>query len=187
VQVPGLVPLHVWQSVATPPPQVLVQHTVSTHVSAVGLCWHISGREQVPPMPWSTSHWCDTRLQKNVVGQSTSALHAPWQAVLPGLHGVVAPQLTGFCAGQAPALQVTAAMAWALGTEPEHDAGAPQEVPFGTAVLQRPAWHVSTVQGLPSLVHGVPLTTFVCVQPVAGTHASALQALPSSQFGAAPP
>lgn len=34
VHVPGLVPLQVWQSVARPPPHALVQHTVSTQVSA---------------------------------------------------------------------------------------------------------------------------------------------------------
>jgi hypothetical protein len=34
VQVPGLEPLHVWQSVVTPPPHALVQQTVSTQVSA---------------------------------------------------------------------------------------------------------------------------------------------------------
>jgi hypothetical protein len=179
--------LHVWQSVVTPPPHELVQHTLSTQVSTDGLCWHISTREQAPPTPWSTSHWCDTRLQNHVVGHSESELHAPWQAVLPALHGVVAPHATGFCVGQLPLLQVTAGTACAFGTAPEHDAGAPQGVVFGTAVLQAPLWHVSTVQGLPSLVHGVPLTTLVCVQPVVGaTHASVLHGLPSSQLNAGP-
>jgi hypothetical protein len=51
VQVPGLAPLHVWQSVVTPLPHVLVQHTLSTHVSTVGLCRHICVRVHAPPMP----------------------------------------------------------------------------------------------------------------------------------------
>lgn len=89
-------------------------------------------------MPWSASHLFVVRLQKNVLGQSTSAVHAFWQAVFAGLHGVVAPHATGFCAGHVPLLQVTAAIACAFGTAPEHDAGAPQGVVFGTAVLQKP-------------------------------------------------
>jgi hypothetical protein len=138
VQVPGLVPLQVWQSVATPPPHTVVQHTVSTQVSTAGLCWHIAVREQLPPTPLSTSQRFVVRLQKKVPGQSASELQAPWQAVLPGLHGVVAPHATGFCAGQFPLLQVTAAIACAFGIVPEQDAAAPQGVPFGTFVLQKP-------------------------------------------------
>jgi hypothetical protein len=50
---------------------------------------------------------------------------------------------------------------------------------------QVPPEHVSlVVQALPSL-HGAVL--LVCVQPVIGLHASSVQTLPSSQFGAAPP
>jgi hypothetical protein len=78
-------------------------------------------------------------LQKNVLGQSTSEVHAPWHAVFAGLQGVVAPHATGFCAGQFPALHVTAVIADAVGIVPEQDAGAPQGVPFGTAVLHKPA------------------------------------------------
>jgi hypothetical protein len=40
------------------------------------------------------------------------------------------------------------------------------------------------VQALPSLQAAV---LGVCVQPIAGSHASVVQTLPSSQFGAAPP
>jgi hypothetical protein len=187
VQVPGVEPLQVWQSVATPPPHELVQHTLSTHVSAWGFCRHMALREQLPPAPWSASHWLVVRLQNHVLGQSMSDVHAPWQPVFVWLHGVVAPQAAGFCAGHVPLLHVTAEICAAFGTAPLQEAGAPHEVPFGTAVLQRPLWHVSMVQAFPSLGHGVPLTRFVCVQPVAGTHASALQGLPSSQFGGAPP
>jgi hypothetical protein len=51
VQVPGLVPLQVWQSVGSPPPHALVQQTESTQVSA-GPAWlHIAVRAQVPPTP----------------------------------------------------------------------------------------------------------------------------------------
>jgi hypothetical protein len=102
------------------------------------------------------------------------------------LHGVVAPQATGFCAGQVPLLHVTAGIACAFGIAPEHDGAAPHGVVFGIAVLHRPPWHVSRVQTLPSLVHGVPLETFVCVQPVAGLHPSVVHGLLSLQFGAGP-
>jgi hypothetical protein len=138
VQVPGLEPLHVWQSVATPPPHALVQHTLSTQRSASGLCWHICVREQLPPAAWSASQRLVVRLQKKVLGQSASVVHAPWQAVLAGLHGVVGPQATGFCVGHEPLLQVTAAMAEALGIVPEHDAGAPHGVVLGIAVWHTP-------------------------------------------------
>jgi hypothetical protein len=125
-------------------------------------------------------------LQKNVVEQSASELHAPWQAVFVGLHGVVAPQGTGFCVGQTPLLQVTDGIAAALGITPEHDGATPHGVVFGIAVLHTPPWQVSTVHTLPSFVHGVPSETFTCVQPVAGLHPSVVHGLPSLQFGAGP-
>ena len=46
VQVPGEAPLHVTQSSGFPPPQAVVQHTVSTQVVPP---WHIVFREQEPP------------------------------------------------------------------------------------------------------------------------------------------
>jgi hypothetical protein len=54
VHVPGLEPLQVWQSVVTPPPQVLVQQTESTQVSACPDWVHIAVRAQVAPTPTCT-------------------------------------------------------------------------------------------------------------------------------------
>jgi hypothetical protein len=53
VQVPGVVPLQVWQSVGSPPPQALVQQTPSTHVFPA---WHWFDPVQVPPGPFFAVH-----------------------------------------------------------------------------------------------------------------------------------
>jgi hypothetical protein len=50
VQVPGVAPLHVTQSVVTPPPHAVVQHTESTHVVPD---WHMVSRVHCPPGPLS--------------------------------------------------------------------------------------------------------------------------------------
>jgi hypothetical protein len=110
----------------------------------------------------------------------------PWHAVPAALQGVDAPQATGFCAGQTPLEQVTAGMACALGMLPEQDAAAPQDVPFATGAWQTPARHVSSVQTLLSLPHGVPSATFVWTQPLALLHESVVQGLLSLQFTALP-
>jgi hypothetical protein len=72
VHVPGEAPLHVTQSVATPPPQAVVQHTVSTQVVPV---WHIWSREHEPP--GALVGWHAFTLQKKPEGQSVSTAHAP--------------------------------------------------------------------------------------------------------------
>ena len=136
VHVPGDVPLQVWQSVVTPPPHALVQHTLSTHVRGGPVWRHIWLRVHGSPMSESPSQRCVVRLQKKLAVQSVSALQAPWQAV--PLHGVVGPHATGFCGGQVPLLQVTAGIDAALGIEPEHDGAAPHGVVFGMFVLQTP-------------------------------------------------
>jgi len=59
VHVPGDAPLQVTQSVATPPPQLLVQHTVSTHDVPT---WHIWSRLHEPPGPFTG--WHELTLQK---------------------------------------------------------------------------------------------------------------------------
>jgi len=125
-------------------------------------------------------------LQNHVLGQSLSDAQLPWHAVFVMLHGVVAPQGTGVCVGHVPLLQITAGIAVAFGTAPEHDGEAPHGVVFGIGVLQRPFWQVSTVHALPSFVHAVPFSTFVCVQPVAGLQPSVVHGLPSLQPSGGP-
>jgi hypothetical protein len=184
VHVPGLVPLHVWQSVVTPPPQELVQHTESTQVSASGFWLHIALRLHEPPAPCTAAQVPE--LQKKSDGQSVSTAQTPWQAVFAALHGVVAPHASGVCGGQTPALHVTAGVACALGIVPVHVGATPHDVPFATGEWHTPARHVSSVQTLPSLPHPVPSATFECVHPVAGLQPSVVHALPSLQPSGGP-
>jgi hypothetical protein len=88
VQVPGLVPLQVMQSVARPPPQALVQQTLSTQVVPA---WHMASRVHPAPGPPTGAHVLP--LQKKPLVHWLSVAQEPWQAV--PLHGVVGPQGTG--------------------------------------------------------------------------------------------
>lgn len=185
MHVPGLDPLQVWQSVVTPPPHELVQHTESTHVSACGFWLHIALRLHDPPTPCTGEHV--PVLQKNPVGQSVSTVQAPWHAVFVPLQGMAAPHEAGVCVGQLPPLHATAGVAWAFGTVPVHVAGFPHGVPFATGVWHKPVKQVSRVQTLLSLPQPVPSATLTFEHPVAGTQESVVQGLLSLQIGAAPP
>jgi hypothetical protein len=92
VHVPGVTPLQVTQSVATPPPHALVQQTVSTQVVPV---WHMASRLQEPPGVFTGWHWFrpPVVLQKNPPVHWLSWVQPPWQAV--PLQGVVGPHETG--------------------------------------------------------------------------------------------
>ena len=87
---------------------------------------------------------------------------------------------------QLPAWHEAAGIAAAFGMSPEHDAGAPHTVPFTAAVLHRPPWQVSTVQGLLSMVQTTPFPRFTWAQPVAATQESVVQLLPSLHGSGAP-
>ena len=94
----------------------------------------------------------------------SSVVHA-----LPSLQGAVLNALTHTVAG----LQLSSVQ-----TFPSLQSG-------GGPPTHAPPLQVSfVVQALPSL-HALVL--FVCLQPVAGSHASSVQGLPSSQFGATLP
>jgi hypothetical protein len=92
VHVPGVVPLQVTQSVATPPPHALVQQTVSTQVVPV---WHMASRLHEPPGVFTVWHWFrpPVVLQKKPPGHWLSCVQPPWHAV--PLQGTVAPHGTG--------------------------------------------------------------------------------------------
>jgi hypothetical protein len=56
----------------------------------------------------------------------------------------------------------------------------------GVPAVQVPLWQVSRPSQASLSVHEVPLATFVCAQPVAGTHESVVQTLESLQLRAVP-
>jgi hypothetical protein len=124
VHVPGDEPLHVWQSVTSPPPHALVQHTVSTHVSAGPLWLHIEVRKQEPPVVTWGSHLPIGMLQKKPPGHCPSLVHAPWHAEFDPSQGVAAPHAVTTGGGQSGSvpLQAAAAVCCALGAEPVQEA-----------------------------------------------------------------
>ena len=83
-------------------------------------------------------------------------------------------------------MHVAGGTADAFGIVPEHDGGEPQAVPFATGVWQTPATQVSSVQPFPSLPQAVPVATFECAHPDAGTHESLVQTFESLQSRAGP-
>jgi hypothetical protein len=110
------------------------------------------------------------------------ALHTPvlqvslWVHAFPSEHDVPSGA-TGFVHAPVAGLHVPAVWQASLGVQ----------VTAGVVVTQLPAaLQVSTpLHALPS-EHEVPTATGVCVTPTAGSHASAVQGLPSSTVGAVP-
>src|SRR5512143_2458182 len=114
-------------------------------------------------------------LQQKPAAHWPSLVQPPWQPV--PLHGTVGLQAMGLWDVQLPPWHVAAGMAAAFGMSPEQDGGTPQLVPFVTAVLQSPPWHVSKVHGFPSTLHEAPFPSVTCEHPVAGTQESVVQLL----------
>jgi hypothetical protein len=97
------------------------------------------------------------------VGLQVSSVQALWSSQPIVVPPQAPPEHTSLEVHALPSLQGTLLFTW----------------------VQPPPEHTSLVQPLPSSVQGALL--FVCTQPEAGSQASSVQALPSSQLGAAPP